>query len=215
MDERAENETASSKRSQTAQSAFRSKLENRDKKCKITGSDTYEACHIVPYIYFSYYPASWCTLFQKSCLVAADKIDDVRNGLLLNKKWHTHFDAFRITIILSKERYHVKACTWFPFPKEDEAHLEKQLVFGGPKTRRPGKVFLNFHNKEFDERERIQAEKLMKAKAEDCTLPSQDSNDTIALKFGSDDYRIIDWADKVDRTGASTYLDVKIPDMGY
>ena len=206
MDEGAENETTSSKRSKTAQDAFRSRVEKRDNnKCKITGSATYEACHIVPYIFYSKYPALFNDLFQKSCLVAAHKVDDIRNGLLLNKKWHTHFDAFRITIILSHGKYKVKACTWFQFPNEDEEYLEKKLVFGSKKEHGPGKVFLDFHNKHFDERELMQA---MKAKAEDVNLPSHDSNDTINLKLSSDDYHILDWADKVDRTGFSTNLDI-------
>ena len=151
MDERADNETTSSKRSKTAQDGFRSRLEKRDKMCKITGSDTYDACHIVPYDFYSKYAAAWDNLFENSCLIAAHKVDDIRNGLLLTKKWHTHFD----------------------------------------------------------EKERIQAETKMKAKAEDVNLPSHDSNDTIALKFGPEDHHILDWADKVDRTGFSTYLDVQ------
>jgi hypothetical protein len=211
MDEAAENETTSSKRSKTAQDAFRSRVEERDKKCKISGSATYEACHIVPYIFYSKYPAIWNDLFKKSCLVAAHKVDDIRNGLLLNKKWHTHFDAFRITITFSNGKYKVKSCTWFQFADEDEALLEKELVFGSKKGRWPGKDFLDFHNKQFDERELMEA---MKAKAEDVNLPSHDSNDTIALKLGSDDYHILDWADKVDHTGFSSYLDIMTPDMG-
>jgi len=183
-------------------------VEKRDKKCKITGSDSYEACHFVPYALYSTYPAAWNDLFQKSCLVAAHHVDDIRNGLLLNKKWHTHFDAFRITITFSKGKYKVKPCTWFKFADEDEALLEKELVFGSTKKRWPGKDFLDFHNKQFDERELM-----MKAKAEDVNLPSHDSNETITLKLGSDDYHILDWADKVDRTGFSTNLDIMTPDM--
>ena len=177
--------------------------------CKITGSDTYDACHIVPYDFYSKYAAAWDNLFENSCLIAAHKVDDIRNGLLLTKKWHTHFDAFRITIILSNGEYKVKACTWFQFANEDEKYLEKKLVFGSRKGHRPGKDFLDFHNKQFDKKERIQAETKMKAKAEDVNLPSHDSNDTIALKFGPEDHHILDWADKVDRTGFSTYLDVQ------
>jgi len=56
------------------QTEFRNKLINRFNRCIITGSDIFDACHIVPY---------------------SENTDmDVNNGLLLSKTYHDYFDKY-------------------------------------------------------------------------------------------------------------------------
>ena len=147
------NSSVSSKRSTQGQDAFRTRIKGRDARCVISGSEEYEACHIVPYKFWRDNKGLWDELFRSACLKAGDGVDDIRNGVFLSKKWHTHFDSLRITITLIKEKFKVKSCSWYTFSAEEESFLAKTLSFGKPKNRWPGRTFLQYHNREFKKRE--------------------------------------------------------------
>lgn len=191
-----EHSSSSSKRSKKLQEDFRHRIEARDEKCVISGSTDYQACHIVPFNFWYRNPGLWDNMFGPKCLDPNHGIDDIRNGLLLSKKWHTHFDfpAYRITIVFIKGKYKVKPCTWYPFSAEEKPFLEKELVFYGIKDIWPGKKFLKYHNDEFEKKDAAERKKLMKAKGDDPKLEDEEDSDaTIGQRFGSMDYGKQKW----------------------
>ena len=173
-----EHSNTSSKRSARDQDAFRARIKVRDGKCVISGSKEYEACHLVPFKFWKDNRGLWDQLFRSECHKADDEVNDVRNGVLLSKKWHTHFDSLRITIVRVKEKFKVKSCSWYTFPAEDMCFLAKTLSFGKPKTRWPGEAFLLYHNREFEKKDAISAllSGKMKAKAESDTSDRDDAD---------------------------------------
>ena len=199
--EELEHSSRSSKRSKSLQNSFRARIECRDQKCVISRSNDYEACHIVPYNDWYRSPGQWNYNFQLQCLNPDDGIDDIRNGILLTKKWQTHFyfPAYRITIVFKSGKFKVKPCTWYRFSAEEEPFLEKDLVFNGKKDSWPGIKFLKNHNREFEQKEAAERKKLMKAGgAKPNSMDGEDSDAIIGQRFGSIDYGKQEWVKNQD-----------------
>ncbi|KAI8895955.1 hypothetical protein BC833DRAFT_630956 [Globomyces pollinis-pini] len=145
---------SSAGRNSTIQNKFREKLIARDKVCVISGNETVEACHIIPYRFPSDNSGIWCQKYNRFCFDRDEGISDVRNGILLSKCFHNRFEKYQFTIIFEENLYKIKVGA-IPIP-----HLENGKVLSFPtgedsngnewKDQWPAPEFLKWHNDNFD-----------------------------------------------------------------
>jgi hypothetical protein len=168
-----EESSGSRKRSSGRNSTpFRDRLIERDEYCVITGSQTFEASHIIPHSFAKNYRPVWMNLYQQFCADPHHEVDDVRNGLLLSPTLHTQFDRYLFTILYENNKYFIKKSPYFPNPDLEE----KEIQFKGTSSLFPSPEFFAFHNDKFEE-------KVLKARADIESFSSPDSGNTIVHHF--------------------------------
>ncbi|KAJ2990790.1 hypothetical protein HDV02_004141, partial [Globomyces sp. JEL0801] len=197
---------SSAGRNSTIQNKFREKLIARDKVCVISGYETVEACHIIPYRFPSDNSGIWCQKYNRFCFDRDEGISDVRNGILLSKYFHNRFEKYQFTIIFEENQYKIKVGA-IPIP-----HLEDGKVLSFPtgkdsngnewKDQWPAPEFLKWHNDKFDKKSFK-----LKAGADPLLFKRQNTDGTMHFDFDENDYRI-KWLN--EQSSTTDYEDPKL-----
>ena len=193
-----------------SQDSFRKRILARDNKgCVLTGTGEHDcdACHIIPQSSFKngdfIGQEIWKDIFNYRCYNSKHLVMDVRNGILLWRHLHGHFDKLSFTIVKETDRvYQVVAL------REDEmepprtefekglqitvAQLDgKKIEFEeGKKDLWPGEKFLQLHNRAFHEKREFNR---LKAQAEAQELLEEDSAQTIANEQRESIEKVKNW----------------------
>ena len=172
----------------TNQNEFREKLISRDKVCVISGDETVEACHIIPYHFTLENSGIWAQKYNQFCFNQDEGTYDVRNGILLSKYFHNRFDKYQFTIIFEENLYKIKVGE-IPMPG-----LENGKVLSFPtgkdsngnewKDQWPAPEFLKWHNDNFDKNFKL------KAGADPLLFKRQNTDCTMHFDFDENDFRI-------------------------
>jgi hypothetical protein len=92
------------------QKAFVDRLVQRDGKCPIvnTASSGCEGVHIIGYSYWQKNMDIWDHSYKEFCHEHEHNVDDIRNGILMDRRLHHYFDNHYFTIYRNNDIFTVK-----------------------------------------------------------------------------------------------------------
>ena len=171
------------------QKAFVKRLVQRDGKCPImnTPSDGCEGAHIIGYSYWKENMDIWDRSYKEFCHDYKHNVDDVRNGILMDRRLHYYFDRHFFTIYRNNNIFTLKVGEHL-YPDDAQfANLDNHVLsFGTEQCLWPHAKFLEFHNMRF-------TFKQMKAAAEPKQFDRQNTDETITHNFDSLDTLKAKW----------------------